>query len=139
MLEKKRKHEMIKSYEERKSTLLNFLNTIAPKLVVVISPLEDIYGPSVVEKDIDGIVVSLETLVGAKMINKVRQERGLKPLVIFTVNRSSNYNLSSTFIRDHLSYSSLFFNQQRNTIENMENNYIWRDVGPSPRSIPKFL
>ena len=118
MLEKKRKFEMIKSYEERKATLLTFLNEIAPQLVVVISPLKDIYGPSVVEKDIDGIVVSLETLVGAKMINKVRQERGLKPLVILTVNRSSKYNLSSTFIRDHLSYSPLFINQQRNTIEN---------------------
>ena len=123
MLEKKRKHEMIKSYEERKSTLLGFLNTIAPQLVVVISPLEDIYGPSVVEKDIDGIVVSLETLVGAKMINNVRQERGLKPLMILTVNRSSKYNLSSTFIRDQLSYSSLFTTQQRNTIENIENTY----------------
>ena len=123
MLEKKRKFEMIKSYEERKATLLTFLNEIAPQLVVVISPLKDIYGPSVVEENIDGIVVSLETLVGTKMINEVCQKRGLKPLVILTVNRLCKYNLSSTFIRDQLSYSSLFSNQQRNIIENIENNY----------------
>lgn len=104
MLENKRKHELIKSYDERKSLLLSFLNTIAPQLAISISPLEDLYGPSVVEDDIDGIVVSLETLVGAKMINLVRAEKGMKPLTILTVNRSSKYNLSSTFIRDHLSY-----------------------------------
>ncbi|OAO15096.1 hypothetical protein AV274_3186 [Blastocystis sp. ATCC 50177/Nand II] len=50
--------------------------------------------------DIEGIVVSLETLTGGELINQKRAEKGMKPLTILTVNRSSKYNLSSTFIRE---------------------------------------
>ena len=63
--------------------------------------------------DIEGIVVSLETIVGAKKINEVREQKSkiiiffiqidMKPLKIFTVNRGSKYNLSSSFIRDRKS------------------------------------
>lgn len=44
--------------------------------------------------------MSLETLEGGELINQKRVEKGMKPLTILTVNRSSKYNLSSTFIRD---------------------------------------
>ena len=101
MLETKLKHEKIASYEQRKQGVLEFLKQVAPKLKVVVSPLVDIYGPSVVEQDIDAIIVSLETRAGAKMINQVREKKGLNPLIVFTVNRSSRYILSSTFIRNH--------------------------------------
>ena len=39
---------------------LLFLFRIKPDLQVEISPLQDIYGPSVLMDDIEGIVVSLE-------------------------------------------------------------------------------
>lgn len=54
------------------------------------------------EEELDAIIVSLETIAGAKLINKVREEKSMKPLTIFTVNRSSRYILSSTFIRQYL-------------------------------------
>lgn len=57
-------------------------------------------GPAVERADIEGIVVSLETLAGGELINQKRAEKGMKPLTILTVNRSSKYNLSSTFIRE---------------------------------------
>lgn len=100
--------DKIASYNQRKQGVVEFLKQVAPKLEVVISPLTDIYGPSVVKEDLDAIIVSLETLVGAEKINKVRKEKGMKPLTVFTVNRSSRYTLSSSFIRTHsesLSYS----------------------------------
>ena len=63
--------------------------------------------------DTEGIVVSLETIAGAKKINEVRKQKSMllefviqidmKPLKIFTVNRGSKYNLSSSFIRDRKS------------------------------------
>ena len=102
MLENKLQRKRIASYEQRKQGILEFLKQVAPKLEVVVSPLTDIYGPSVVEGDLDAIIVSLETLAGAKMINQVREEKGMNPLIVFTVNRSSRYILSSTFIRKHL-------------------------------------
>ena len=90
--------------------MTSFLFRIKPDLQVEISPLQDIYGPSVLMDDIEGIVVSLETIVGAKKINEVREQKSkiiiffiqidMKPLKIFTVNRGSKYNLSSSFIRD---------------------------------------
>ena len=101
-MQTKKQHEKIASYEQRKQGLIAFLNLVAPKLEVVISPLRDIYGPSVMEEELDAIIVSLETIAGAKLINKVREEKSMKPLTIFTVNRSSRYILSSTFIRQHL-------------------------------------
>lgn len=57
-------------------------------------------GPAIERADIEGIVVSLETLAGGELINQKRAEKGMKPLTILTVNRSSKYNLSSTFIRE---------------------------------------
>ncbi|CBK23732.2 uncharacterized protein [Blastocystis hominis] len=102
MLQSKEKHEFIQSYEERKALVLDFLHTISPHLEVDISPLTDIYGPSVVKPDLEAIVVSLETLPGAKLINRVREEKGMRPLKILTVNRGSKYPLSSSFIRQYL-------------------------------------
>ena len=102
MLETKLKHEKIASYEQRKQGVLEFLKQVAPKLKVVVSPLVDIYGPSVVEQDIDAIIVSLETLAGAKMINQVREKKGLNPLIVpvdtfsvrhsFVITKSCRYN-----------------------------------------------
>ena len=102
MLQKKEGHEKIKSYAEREAVVLSFLHTVKPSLEVVVNPLKDIYGPSVLERDIEAIIVSLETLAGAEMINNVREEKGMDRLKVFTVNRSCKYNLSSTFIRQHL-------------------------------------
>ena len=69
---------------------------------VEISPLTDIYGPSVVDPALEAIVVSLETLPGAKLINRVRAEKAMGPLKILTVNRGSKFPLSSSFIREYL-------------------------------------
>ena len=93
--------------------MTSFLFRIKPDLQVESSPVQDIYGPSVLMDDIEGIVVSLETIAGAKKINEVREQKSMllefviqidmKPLKIFTVNRGSKYNLSSSFIRDRKS------------------------------------
>ena len=64
--------------------------------------------PELATPYIDGNIVGdiityfVFTLAGAEMINKVREEKGMERLKVFTVNRSCKYNLSSTFIRQHL-------------------------------------
>ena len=78
----------------------SFDRSIAPSLQIDVNPLHDVCGPAIERADIEGIVVSLETLVGGELINQKRLEKGMKPLTILTVNRSSKYNLSSTFIRE---------------------------------------
>ena len=48
-------------------------------------PLDDPFGPTIDSDDLEGIVVSEETEVGAEAINKLRVERGKKPLLIFVI------------------------------------------------------
>ena len=83
------------------------------KLNLELYPLHDIYGPAITVEDLDAIVVSLETYKGGYQINEIRKQKGMSalsysvtmigmsPLVILTVNRTSKYNLSSSFIRNH--------------------------------------
>ena len=87
MLHNKSRYELIRPYEERKEIVLQFLHQytfvfhvifrIKPSLKVEIHPLVDIYGPSVLMEEIEGIIVSLETIAGAKKINEVRKEKSI--------------------------------------------------------------
>ncbi|KAK8823622.1 hypothetical protein WA577_002541, partial [Blastocystis sp. JDR] len=75
MLQKKDKRELIRSYADRKSELTAFLSTIAPSLQIDVNPLHDVCGPAIERADIEGIVVSLETLTGGELINQKRAEK----------------------------------------------------------------
>ncbi|KAK8801978.1 hypothetical protein WA158_006373 [Blastocystis sp. Blastoise] len=102
MLATKSNADKIKSYEERCQLVNAFCHQVNPNIELQLEPLHDIYGPAIIFKDLDAIIVSLETFKGGIMINEVRKQKGMKPLVVLTVNRSSKYILSSTFIRKTL-------------------------------------
>ena len=67
-----------------------------------IQELNDPYGTTISDESIDAIVVSEETEPTAFKINKIRKERGMKPLDIVTIGMvlaADGIPISSTRIR----------------------------------------
>ena len=80
----KKKHA-VASYENRLKDVKEFLAERGFLERAEIVPLDDPFGPTIESDDLEGIVVSEETEVGAEAINKLRVERGKKPLLIFVI------------------------------------------------------
>lgn len=80
------KEHLVSSYESRLAELKKFLSEIGALERVTITPLDDPYGPAVSDKAISAIVVSPETLRTAFEINRIRTEKRMKPLQIYTVD-----------------------------------------------------
>lgn len=105
MLQRKLLKEKIPSYRERKQTLEEFLNLEGFKGRYEIIPLEDPFGVAITLKEQEGIVVSEDTIQGAEKINKIRVERGMPPLKIYTIKlvcAKDGTPISSTKIRQEM-------------------------------------
>lgn len=100
LLAKKKGKEQIKSFQNRKGEVLNFLKSIKPGLEFDAVEIQDAYGPTITDPSIEAIVVSSETVSGAHAINVKRKEKGLSPIVTLVMRRSESATLSSTFIRE---------------------------------------
>jgi pantetheine-phosphate adenylyltransferase len=90
----------IEPCNQRMSNLKKKLEKYGDKYSV--SRLDDSYGPAIVEKDIEALVVSEETEPTAQEINKIRKKKGMKPLDIITIGMvlaEDGKPISSTRIR----------------------------------------
>jgi len=75
----------IGDYEERKRGLEEFLVGLKALDRTRIFPIDDPYGPALVDSEIDAIVVSPETINRAREINFLREKNGLAPLKIVVI------------------------------------------------------
>lgn len=77
--------QIIQSYNLRKEELLRAINENWPQIPVKVTPISDIFGPSITDSTIDAIVVTDITLENGKKVNQERKKRGLNELKIVTV------------------------------------------------------
>lgn len=70
-------------YVDRKNDLADFLVAVGGAYEV--TPIDDIYGFSTLDPDLEAIVVSEETLLRAEEINTIRFKKNLGKLVIVVV------------------------------------------------------
>ncbi|CAM9131995.1 unnamed protein product [Lampetra planeri] len=85
MLKKKVLKELIEPYSQRVQRLREFLKDVKPSLQVEIVPLDDPLGVSVVDPQLQCIVVSEETRKGGEAVNTKRIENGLPALVLHEI------------------------------------------------------
>jgi pantetheine-phosphate adenylyltransferase len=96
------KQQHIASYQQRRKALEAFLSQLPQAPQVVLTPIQDKYGPSV-EEAFDAIVVSPETKPVAEEINEQRRRLGKKPLhitIVPYVLAKDGHPISSTRIRN---------------------------------------
>ena len=89
-------------FEKRYSALRKFLEEQGYSDRAEIIPINDPYGPTVENGEIEGIIVSEETEPRADEINRLRVERGLRPLLVFCIKMilaEDGKPISSTRIR----------------------------------------
>lgn len=102
LLENKKFKENIQAYSFRKKNLVDFLKKKSALDQTEICELNDPFGPPARESEYEAIVVSQETYEGALRINEMRQEKGLKPLIIVVIpilKNDLNKKISSTDFR----------------------------------------
>ena len=101
LLVSKKNASSIHSFVRRERDVRDFLGRVKPSLKVRVSGLRDAYGPAVTEEGIEALVVSSETIGGAKKINGIRREKGISPLRVVVMRRKDAVTLSSSYLRRH--------------------------------------
>ena len=95
--------ENLNSYTTRKQNLETLLSSLGFLEKFEIVPLNNDWGPSVIDEDFGAIIVSEETKITAKSINKIRNKDGkseLKIVVVPMLKSADGKYISSSRIRD---------------------------------------
>jgi len=115
LLVNKANKQVLESLTRRIDRVRSFLTSFKSSLEYDIVAIHDVYGPTAVDPDIQGLVVSKETLSGGIAIEKKRKELGFSATEIFVIEVISakdvaldsddpellkKTKISSTFIRE---------------------------------------
>ncbi|KAG8963110.1 hypothetical protein FRC03_003386 [Tulasnella sp. 419] len=113
LVNKSNKHIM-EPLAERIENVRRFLNLIKPGLTYDVVAIQDVYGPTAWDPNVQALVVSKETLSGAEAVRKKREEESFPALQNFVIdvispsaakivsddaNHLKTAKMSSTFIR----------------------------------------
>jgi len=72
-------------YDQRLENLITTISKEFPNSSFVISKLDNDFGPAVLERDVEALVVSDETKNQGDVLNKLRAEKNLPPVQIINV------------------------------------------------------
>ena len=86
MANKSLKQHKVASFEKRKGELFHFFIKKGMQKKVQVVPISDPYGHTIIDREIDAIVVSRETAKRAWEINELRKKKGLLPLTVKLVD-----------------------------------------------------
>jgi pantetheine-phosphate adenylyltransferase len=100
---KKGRNRIRHRFESRVTRLVQFIHDEFGNVNFEIKQLNDAFGPTITDKNLQALVVSEETEPKGHEINKIRSMRGFDPLIIVTVTMlkaKDGQPLSSSRIRD---------------------------------------
>ncbi|KAH7103961.1 Nucleotidylyl transferase [Auriculariales sp. MPI-PUGE-AT-0066] len=98
LVRKKNKH-LLESLDIRIARVRDFLHMFKPSLQLEIVPIQDVYGPTAWDADVQALVVSRETLPGAASIAELRSQKNLPELKVFIIDVVSS-DASQTLASD---------------------------------------
>ncbi|KAF9558018.1 Nucleotidylyl transferase [Agrocybe pediades] len=106
LLQNKSNKHILQSFPVRKENVRKFLNMFKPDIIADIVPIDDVYGPTGWDPDVQALVVSKETVGGAEAIAKHRAEKNLPPLQPFLIDVISATSASLdhedvNFLKEH--------------------------------------
>lgn len=90
------------NYKEREKELRDFIKSKGWENKAEIVKIHDVYGPAADDLQLQGIVVTKETLAGGRKVNRKRRRLGLKALKIIKIpliRAEDNKRISSTRVR----------------------------------------
>lgn len=99
---KSMKRADVQSCEERRMAVNDYLSQIGARDRIQVVVLEDAFGPTVKDKALDAIFVTVDTVQNALRLNQVRRQSGLRPLEVVIVPKvlaEAGGFVSSTRIR----------------------------------------
>lgn len=87
LLKTKKYPHHLESLQERTIAVTDFIRKVGPRdLNLRTEAIQDIYGPTATEPDIDAILVTRETVSGADSIDQIRVKNRLRPLKRYVID-----------------------------------------------------